>query len=149
MTVKQKIYNHYYQLLRDRENLLLQILSDLKESAGNETKSTAGDKYETALAMLQIEQANYRAQLLELQIQKAVFEKINPQIKTEKILPGSLVKTDLGIFFLCIALGKACIDGKEIMAISPQSPLGQKLLGSKKNDKIEMNKIHYTIEDIE
>jgi hypothetical protein len=43
--------------------MLQQVLADLKESGANETKSTAGDKHETALAMLQIEQANTRGQL--------------------------------------------------------------------------------------
>jgi hypothetical protein len=63
MTLKQKIYNYYLQLINDKVHLLQQVLADLKESGSNETKSTAGDKHETALAMLQIEQANTRGQL--------------------------------------------------------------------------------------
>jgi hypothetical protein len=39
------------------------VLADLHHSASNETKSTAGDKHETALAMLQLEQENKRQQL--------------------------------------------------------------------------------------
>ena len=35
--------------------MLQQVLNDLKESGVNETKSKAGDKHETTLAMLQIE----------------------------------------------------------------------------------------------
>ena len=57
MTLKQKIYNHYLGVINDKIKLLQQVLADLKESSSNETKSTAGDKHETTLAMLQIEQA--------------------------------------------------------------------------------------------
>ena len=57
MTLKQKIYKHYQQLINDKVQQLQKVLTDLKESSSNETKSTAGDKHETALAMLQIEQA--------------------------------------------------------------------------------------------
>jgi hypothetical protein len=63
MTLKQKIYNYYLQVINDKVYMLQQVLADLKESGANETKSTAGDKHETALAMLQIEQANTRGQL--------------------------------------------------------------------------------------
>ena len=56
--------------------MLQQRLNDLKESGANETKSTAGDKHETALAMVQIEQANIRKQLEEALAQKAILEKI-------------------------------------------------------------------------
>ena len=84
MTLKQKIYKHYLQAMQDQTNRRLQkVLNDFfKRSGANETKSTAGDKHETALAMLQIEQANVRGQLKEAQQQQATLEKINPAIVT-------------------------------------------------------------------
>ena len=106
MTLKEKIYNHYLQIISTKINMLQQVLADLKESGSNETKSTAGDKHETALAMLQIEQANTRGQLQEALIQKAALEKINPAVSAKMILNGSLVKTNKGYFFVSIALGK-------------------------------------------
>ncbi len=63
MTLKQKVYDHYMQVVNDKLRSLQKVLADLKESGSNETKSTAGDKHETALAMLQIEQANVGSQL--------------------------------------------------------------------------------------
>ena len=93
MTLKQKIYEHYQQVVHDKVTMLQKVLNDLKESGANETKSTAGDKYETALAMLQIEQANTRAQLQEVLNQQAALEKINPDIHADTILNGSLIKT--------------------------------------------------------
>ena len=93
MKLKQKIYNHYLQVINDKVSMLQKILDDLKESGTNETKSTAGDKHETALAMLQIEQANTRGQLQEVLAQKAVLEKIDPTLSVAMVVNGSLIKT--------------------------------------------------------
>jgi hypothetical protein len=149
MTLKQKIFDHYLLVVNEKVNLLQQVLNDLKESGANETKSTAGDKHETALAMLQIEQANKRTQLQELLYQQAALLKINPVLFASIIVNGSLVKTNRGYFFMSIALGKAVIEDKPVIALSPQSPLGQKLMGLKTGDTTAMNNTVYTIEKIE
>lgn len=149
MTLKQKIYNHYLHLIAEKVNMLQQVLADLKESGTNETKSTAGDKHETALAMLQIEQANTLAQLQEVLAQKAVLEKINPMLSASIVVNGSLIKTNRGYLFMSIALGKTVIDDNAVIALSPQSPLGQKLMGLKAGDAAIINKVEYNIELIE
>lgn len=149
MTLKQKIYDHYLHLVDEKVTLLQLVLNDLKESGANETKSTAGDKHETALAMLQIEQANTRAQMQELLKQQAALHKINPVLSPSMIVNGSLVKTNHGYFFMSSALGKAVIAAHAVIALSPQSPLGQKLMGLKKGDTTAMNDMVYVIENIE
>lgn len=148
MTLKQKIYSHYSQVVNDKISLLQTVLADLKESGANETKSTAGDKHETALAMLQIEQANIGGQLSEALNQKAAFEKINPAVISSVIVKGSLVKTNKGHFFMSIALGKATLEGIGITALSPQSPLGVKMMGLRVGDSAEINNNLYEIESI-
>lgn len=128
--------------------MLQQVLADLKESGANETKSTAGDKHETALAMLQIEQANTREQLEKMVQQKAAMEKINPTISATIIVNGSLIKTNRGYFFMSIAAGKAVVEEITVMALSPQSPLGMKLMGLKAGDTADVNNHHYVVESI-
>jgi uncharacterized protein (AIM24 family) len=149
MTFKQKIYNYYLQLINDKVQQLQKVLDDLKESGSNETKSTAGDKHETALAMLQIEQANTRGQMKDAIAQKEALVKINPSIAAKIIVHGSLVKTNRGYLFLSIALGKAVIEGENVIALSPQSPLGIKLMGLKAGDAAAINDNNYVIESIE
>ena len=148
MTLKQKIFSHYQQVLNEKISSLEQVLSDLKESGANETKSTAGDKHETALAMLQIEQANVRGQLKEVLDQKVVFDRIDPSISSTVIVNGSLIKTNRGYLFLSIALGKATIDDTAVIALSPQSPLGIKIMGLTVADVAEVNNNRYVIESI-
>ena len=149
MTLKQKVHQHYLQMVIDKISLLQQDLADLKESGANETKSTAGDKHETALAMLQIEQANKREQLQQVFAQKIVVENINPTIVAAIVLSGSLIKTDKGYLFMSVALGKAVVEGISFTALSPQSPLGKELMGLKAGDTALINNRSYHIEMIE
>jgi uncharacterized protein YigA (DUF484 family) len=160
MIFKQKIYSYFLQIAKEKVQILENRLSDLKESGANETKSTAGDKHETALAMLQIEQANIREQLKEALAQKTILEKISPAISpsllervgvrsSNKIINGSLVKTNNGYFFVSVALGKVTIESVAVIALSPQSPLGLKLMGLKVGEVAEINGNKYLVEEIE
>jgi hypothetical protein len=145
---KEKVYQHYVSALNEKINGLQQTLNELSDSAKNETKSTAGDKHETALAMLQIEQENTRIKFREATEQKAQLESINIELSSLQIIKGSLIKTNKAYFFLCVALGKCTIDNIQVIAISPQSPLGAKLIGLKEKDTVQINDILYTVENI-
>jgi len=149
MTLKQQIHGYYLQLVNTKVQHLQQVLADLKESGATETKSTAGDKHETALAMLQIEQANARAQLKEVLDQKSTLEKINAGLTTVQIVNGSLVKTNRGWLYVSTALGKASVANITVTALSPQSPLGTKLMGLKVSGVAEINNNRYVVESIE
>ena len=149
MTLKQKIYNHYQAVINDKIRVLQKTLDDLKESGKNETKSTAGDKHETALAMLQIEQANTRQQLKEMIAQKDILQKINPTITASIVLQGSLIKTNKGYLFMSVALGKAVVDGVAVIALSAQSPLGAKLMGLTVAGVATVNNNSYVVEGME
>ncbi len=149
MNLKEKVHQHYLKLLNGKIGLIQKVLADLKESGANETKSTAGDKHETSLAMIQIEQANKRDQLAQLVSQKLILEKINPNIVAPIVVMGSLIKTDKGYLFMTVALGKAIVEGINLIALSPQSPLGMKLMGLKEKDTVIINNVSYFIESIQ
>jgi len=149
MTFKEKIYHQYVLLVHDKIRLLQKTLHDLTDSAANETKSTAGDKHETALAMLQIEQENSSRQLSEVLKQKAVLEKMDPSLYTEQVVRGSLVKTNKGYFYISLGLGKITMDDHLIIALSPESPLGMQMMHLKKGDSFCFNGTDYNIETIQ
>lgn len=148
MTFKEQIHQHFMQLVKEKITRLQQVLADLKESSANETKSTAGDKYETALAMLQAEQDNTRAQLQEVLQQQAVLEKIDPAITPVAVVNGSVVKTGETYFFISTALGRVQIAGITVTAISASSPLGKQLIHLHQGDTARFNGREYTIDAI-
>ncbi len=149
MTFKEKIFQLYKQKVEDKISLLKKSYDELTESAANETKSTAGDKHETALAMLQIEQENMGRQLKEAINQKSILEKIDPTLHTIETVKGSIVNTNKGIFFMSIGLGKILVDDKTVIALSPESPLGLQLMHKKPGDEFSFNNTSYVIEKVD
>lgn len=123
-------------------------LSEISESMSNETKSSVGDKHETARARMQAEQEKLGRQLSGLELQLKELERISTTEAHVTIGPGSLVETNKGFFFISAALGKVICDGKEVYAISPQSPLAQKMKGLKAGSEFEFNTIQYKIKGV-
>lgn len=148
MIDKEKLYEYCTELLDQKITEHQRTLSDLRESASNETKSTAGDKHETALAMLQIEQKNTGLQLDNLLKQKNVLERMVPSIVPSQVISGSLVKTTQGYFYISIPLGKITLDRDKLIALSAESPLGSKLLGLTVGEGFTFNGVNYLVQRI-
>ena len=149
MTFKQKIHYHYLQLVQDRIDVFRDMIAALTEDSKNDAKGSAGDKHETALSMMHIEQEKLNHKLKEVLVQKAVLEKIDSTTIAKTIIVGSLVKANGIYLYLCAALPKIAIEGTNVIALSPQSPLGNKLMGNKVGFSFEINGTMYSIESIE
>lgn len=148
MNLRQKVYHGYMELLSTKVELLLQKIAELKEGLQSETKSTAGDKYETGRAMIHIEQENLGRHLSALREQRAALEHIDIELYTGKIIAGSLVRTNKGYLFPGVALGKLLVDDIPVFALSPAAPLGLQLMGLGVGGRATINKEVYTIEEI-
>jgi transcription elongation GreA/GreB family factor len=148
MISKETVYGKCLQIAHQKVELLQQHLAGLRDNASNETKSTAGDKHETALAMLQIEQANTGKQLEEAQELYRQLTKINIHWPADSVVTGSLVNTNNGYFFISVALGKIAIDEQIVFALSRNAPLGQRLFGLKVDGQVEVNGKKYVVEEI-
>ena len=148
MQLKQKVYTACLQLLNNKIQVLQNTLHELEEGAISDGKNSAGDKHETARAMMQLEQEKISKQLDEVLSQKAVLLKIDCTIKSEQISKGSLIKTNKGYLFLSIALGKINVEGVDVIILSPQSPLGLKLMGLKEKSSVTINSTTYIIEEV-
>ena len=148
MTFKQKIHTHYLQLVQDRIDVFRDMIVALTEDSKNDAKGSAGDKHETALSMMHIEQEKLNRKLREVVDQKMVLDKIEAATIAEIIILGSLVKANGIYLYLSVALPKINVEGINIIALSPQSPLGNKLMGMKVTHTFEINTTKYTIEEI-
>lgn len=147
-TLKHKTLNYYIQQVDDKIDAFRDMISALTEDASNDAKGSAGDKHETALSMMHLEQEKLNHKLSEFLTQKAVLEKINPEVTVTRVVLGSLVKANNMYLFVSTALPKITIDGVSIIALSPQSPLGTKLMGMEVEGTFEISGTQYTIEEI-
>ena len=98
---------------------------------------------------MHIEQEKLNHKLKEVLVQKAILEKIDSTTIAKTIIVGSLVKANGIYLYLCAALPKIAIEGTNVIALSPQSPLGNKLMGNKVGFSFEINGTMYSIESIE
>lgn len=145
---KAMVLAHCRDLVAARISSLEAVLAGLAESVANETKSTAGDKYETARAMLHIEQDQVRRQLAELRDQSGVLAAIDETKNADILGMGSLFKLGGDWYFLSTALGKLDIGGTRVFALSLQSPLGAKLRGLRAGESLSQNGRELQVEAI-
>jgi len=147
-TLKHKILTYYRQQTEDRIDAFRDMITALTEGAANDAKGSAGDKHETTLSMMHLEQEKLNNKLREFLEQKAILDKINPDIVHEKAALGSLVVANGMHLFISAALPKITIEGTTVIALSPQSPLGAKLMGASVGDTFEVGPTKYLIEKI-
>jgi transcription elongation GreA/GreB family factor len=149
MTIKQQILNRYKQLLQDRIDVFQDMISGLTEDAQNDAKGSAGDKHETALSMMHIEQEKLNYKLKEVLEQKKILNTIDETITHKVIALGSLVTVNEMMLFISTALPKINLNDKTIFAVSPQSPLGSQLMGKEVGFEFELQGKNYKIAFVE
>ena len=145
MMFKQNVLIAYKQLVQDRIDVFQDMISGLTIDAQNDAKGSAGDKHETALSMMHIEQEKLNHKLKEILDQKAILDKIDASQTHNKVALGSLVQANGMMLFISTALPKLTIDDKTIFALSPQSPLGSKLMGNEVGVEFEINITKYVV----
>ena len=146
--MKQQILQSYKQLVQDRIDVFQDMISGLTDDAQNDAKGSAGDKHETALSMMHLEQEKLNHKLQEVLAQKAVLDKIDASVVHQKVALGSLVQTNGLWLFVSTALPKITLNDKTVFAISPQSPLGTVLMGNGIGFTAEINGKKYQIESV-
>ena len=149
MNLKENILQQHQQLLQDKIDVFRDMITALTEDAQNDAKGSAGDKHETSLSMMHIEQEKLNHKLKEILAQKAIIDKIDASANHTKIALGSLVQANGMLLFISAALPKITVDDKSIIAVSPQSPLGSKLMGNEVGFSFEINTTEYLIQSIE
>lgn len=133
-TVKQKLFNLCMEAVLGRIGSIRSIITVTQAAASEETKSSAGDKYETGRAMAQLEIEKLGTQLEEALRAKEVLEKIKVSADHTIVQTGSVVTTSQGNFFISISAGPFEVEGNSYYPVSAASPIGHLLLGKKAGD---------------
>ncbi|WP_422361135.1 GreA/GreB family elongation factor [Reichenbachiella sp.] len=140
MIKKQKIHAACLDVLEKKINIARKGMEEAQASANNETKSSAGDKYETSRAMSQRERDLHARQLAELVNMKKTLATIDPDKTCSKVVLGALVETENSSFYISASLGALEIESGQIMVISAISPIAQAMLDKKVGDTFEWMK---------
>lgn len=139
MSNKKEIIEYCRVLISEKLDELKSQVNELMNDAESDSKSSAGDKHETARAMMQLEQEKLNRQISEFQKQEEALNTIRTDVESDEVRVGSLVKTDKGTILIAVPIGKVMITNESCMVVSPISPIGQALIGLKVKSKMEIN----------
>lgn len=148
MKLKEIIFNTIIESLDTKSNKARQTIEYIKESRNKDTKSSAGDKFETGREMMQIEINKNEAVLAELVNLKNLLSKMVLQKDYKKVEFGTIVYTNRGNYFISIAHRKIELDGISYFPISLVSPIGKILYHKVINDKFNFQGREFLIENI-
>ena len=147
-TLKKELFDLCVQYVQNRIDTVQQAILATQAAANEETKSSAGDKYETGRAMMQQESDRNMAQLNEANKLMAALKQVSINGSSKKAETGSLVITKDARFFLAISAGTLTIDYQTYFAVSPASPIGLKLKGQQAGHQFSLNDKMYVIEEV-
>lgn len=146
IVLKHKLYGHCRKVVEERIAEAKNTMVEAQKAAEQETKSSAGDKYETGREMLQQEQNKASLQLMELLKLKKGLDELNPARVCTQVEPGCLLQTDKGNFYFSVSLGQLNLEGQVFMVISPVAPLAQLLAGKTVGEQVQLNGRTYSLE---
>ena len=136
MNIKEELYNQCIEFVENRFKTIQNTINDIQKSLQSETKSSAGDKHETGRAMLQLEREKAGNQLAEIQKVKENISKIDIAKVSNTVGLGSVIFTSQNNYFISISAGELKFEDDAFYAISPNTPIGQLLMGKKVGDEI-------------
>src|SRR5690606_10753795 len=144
ISIKKELLSHCLKQIEGRLDEITLAIRQAQEAIESETKSSAGDKYETSREMIQQDLNRYHTQLLQTKKDWVVLQKIETDIK-KKVERGALIVTEKITYYMAVSLGQQRIKGINFMVISPSSPIGKLFLGCAVGDHIFFNGAKQTI----
>lgn len=152
MTLKLNdvLYQRCLEFINNRIKTIREAIQETQASADQETKSSAGDKYETGLSMLQLDMEKQAGQLDEAIRTRSSLEQVKILDEMSAggngvVKPGSAVETTNGNFYIAISAGQLKVDDQVYFAVSPATPIGSKLMGLKAGESFSFNGKNFTV----
>ena len=127
--LKLKIHQKCLYLALTKIDSLKSELVGLQEASNQDTKSSAGDKYETGRSMIVLEKEKLGIQLMEAYKLKKALDLINLGKSINKVGLGALVKESNNFYYFSANFRVLDIADVKVFALSTLSPIGQAMLG--------------------
>ena len=146
--MREELLRSCHTYVNERILRLEASVRDLEHDLGNETKSSAGDKYETSREMINAEISQLDRQLKEFKKLKGILSLPQLQKASTAIQLGSIVITNTANYFLAIPVGEVNINKEKFYAIGINSPMAQLLNGKQKDDVFAFREKEIKILDV-
>ncbi len=146
--MREKLLAKCADYVEERVSRLQSSIKDLEHDLGNETKSSAGDKYETSREMMNTEINKLQNQLQSFKKLKEVLAVIENRKASTTVQLGSIVKTSAANYFISIPVGEIMVEEEKFYAIGLNSPIGKLLLGKQEGEQFIFHQKEFSIKKI-
>jgi transcription elongation GreA/GreB family factor len=147
--LKAKVYQSALTLLNEKNRLLKEERNTMLEGILEETKSSAGDKFETSREMMTQDLMTLEIQIKQSKVDLDEIQRLQAIKETAPtVQEGSMVKLGSDWFMLAVSVGQINVDDQKVYLLSKNSPLGQLILGKKKNDQVNFRGKNQLIEEL-
>jgi transcription elongation GreA/GreB family factor len=147
--LKAKVYQTALTQLKQKEALLSEERKNIIESILEEEKNSAGDKYETGRETMTQDLVNIEGQLKQGKLDIEELYRLQTIKETPpSVQEGALIKLGSDWFLLAVSIGQIKVDETKVFLLSKNSPLGELLIGKKKNDQINFRGKMQLIEEL-
>ena len=145
---KQALKSRCVDILRERVDTARQAMEAAQESANNEGKSSAGDKYETGRAMSQIDRDRSAGQMDDAVQDMLKLQSVDADRLYGEVNNGAVVICGDAIYFIATGLGVIEHQDRKVIVLSPMAPLSNQLRGKKKSETVAFNGKSFEITDV-
>src|SRR5690606_1080795 len=120
--IKSILFDSCKSYIQNRIKTAEQALHNNREALVQDSKSSAGDKFETTREMLQQEIIRNESLLQEATNMQNAIDQIDINQPFINIQNGCVVETNLGMFFFAIAIGRLTHQNTDYFIISSNWP---------------------------
>jgi transcription elongation GreA/GreB family factor len=136
------------EVLVQKHEELTAIRLEASDGKSNDAKSSAGDKHEVGVAMVQLEQEKLGKQIQIIEEQLTLLSRIDSTKKHLKVSMGSLVQCEHQWYYFSIGHGLLNVENEAVFCLNPQAPLGTALLGRSAKDEVSFQGRKMVIQSI-
>jgi len=146
--LKSNLFQLCLTFIQKRIENITYSMEQARQASNDDTKSSAGDKYETTREMMQQEMDRNSKLLYEAGQQKIALQQLENVEPAKLVKNGSVVLTSEGNFYISISAGELNVDGQKFFAVSQATPIGKVFIGKKVGDELNFNGKKYLIQEI-
>ena len=146
--LKLELYQRCMDFILQKIDTAETALQQAQEASNDDTKSSAGDKFETTREMMQQDIARNKNLLFDGQVNLKLLTSLEDVVVGDTVRNGSLVYCSTGVFYVSVSAGQIKVGDLIVFAISAASPIGQLLMGKKAGEEFSFNQKKYVVEKI-
>lgn len=138
--IAQKLNNSLLELEKE--------IHSIDDEIEKETKSSAGDKFETSREMMSQARTRIEERMAFIGQQLRTINELKSNKLLDKVEHGALVETNRGIFFFGLSIEKLNFQEQIIFNLSMASPIGQCFSNQSIGDTVSFRGTTYEIKNI-